>query len=317
MRTNTTIGWQTTIRLHHIAHMRCAARNAQLHRAMGFPVILLTTVVGSTVFATMGKSPDPMVVIATGLFSLLAAVLAALQTFLNYSTLAEKHKIAATSYGMLRREIEQFIDDPDASPVILREFSEGFRARWAQVDQESPTIPQSIHEKAQAQLLQFLSEESARLPAISSTQDQVPMPLPQPTGTATHQTTSSNPSLLLVRGLPGSGKTSMAKSLQGFVHLEADQFFERDGEFEFDRSKLAEAHAWCLQQTKEELDAGRSVVVSNTFTRNVEMLPYFQLGYPTIVMEATGQWKSVHGVPDDVVELMRQKWEKLSIEVVR
>ena len=285
---------------------------------MGIPVIILTTVVGSTVFATMGKSADTLLVVATGFFSLLAAVLAALQTFLNYSTLAEKHKIAATRYGMLRREIEQFLDDPDEATIVVRDFMRSFRERWAQVEQESPMIPQSIHEKSQAQLLQFLSEESKRLGASTSPKLPESPKFPMASAAATALSFQSDSArLLLVRGLPGSGKTTIAKSIPNFVHLEADQYFEKDGQFAFQREKLPDAHAWCLQRTKEELDAGRSVVVSNTFTRNVEMQPYFQLGYPAMVVEATGRWKSTHGVPDNIIELMRQKWEALSMDIPR
>lgn len=37
--------------------------------------------------------------------------------------------------------------------------------------------------------------------------------------------------LVLIRGLPGSGKSTMAKVLAqvGYEHYEADMFFERDG----------------------------------------------------------------------------------------
>ena len=193
-----------------------------------------------------------------------------------------------------------------------REFMQTFRERWAKIEQESPTIPQAIHEKSHAQLLRFLSEENNRLGQPK------PPKLPESIS-ATDPTALSSQShsarLLLVRGLPGSGKTTIAKAIPGFVHLEADHYFEKDGQFTFEREKLGDAHAWCLQQAKKELDAGHSVVVSNTFTRNVEMQPYFQLGYPTMVVEATGRWRSTHDVPNDRMELMRQKWEKLAIEI--
>jgi hypothetical protein len=70
--------------------------------------------------------------------------------------------------------------------------------------------------------------------------------------------------LLLIRGLPGSGKTTMAKKYAqaGYVHCEADQYFEVGGEYRFDGSKLRAAHDDCLRRAIAAMDAGRSVVVA-------------------------------------------------------
>ena len=50
--------------------------------------------------------------------------------------------------------------------------------------------------------------------------------------------------LILVRGIPGSGKSTFAKSLGG-THFETDKFFMVDGEYKFDGTKIKEAHKWC------------------------------------------------------------------------
>ena len=50
--------------------------------------------------------------------------------------------------------------------------------------------------------------------------------------------------LILLRGLPGSGKSTFAKSLGG-IHIEADQYFMQDGEYKFDASQLKHAHNYC------------------------------------------------------------------------
>lgn len=121
--------------------------------------------------------------------------------------------------------------------------------------------------------------------------------------------------LLLIRGLPGSGKTTMAKAyaVKGYVHCEADQYFDNDGTYVFDASKLSAAHADCLRRTIEALDAFDSVVVSNTFTRQWEMEPYRlaakRRGVLFRVIEAVGEWPNVHGVPDETIERMRARWE--------
>jgi predicted kinase len=121
------------------------------------------------------------------------------------------------------------------------------------------------------------------------------------------------PTLALIRGLPGSGKSTLAKKLVGFEHYEADMFFMKDGQYCYDKGKLAAAHTWCQQMTKEALNLGKHVVVSNTFTRISELEPYFQiakeLGASVVVVEVNGNWPNVHGVPQEVIERMRARWE--------
>lgn len=123
--------------------------------------------------------------------------------------------------------------------------------------------------------------------------------------------------LLLIRGLPGSGKTTMAKQYAqiGYIHCEADQYFEIDGTYRFDGSKLRAAHDDCLRRAITALDAGHSVVVSNTFTRRWEMQPYLKAAKKrkinVRIVEATGSWPNVHGVPAEAIERMRARWETI------
>ncbi len=116
--------------------------------------------------------------------------------------------------------------------------------------------------------------------------------------------------LVLIRGLPGSGKTTMAKAMKGYAHIEADQWMINDaGIYHFDPSKLSAVHAACRAATKRALDAGHNVVVSNTFVKRKQMKPYFEMGYPVRVIEATGHYESLHKVPKHVNEEMRELWE--------
>jgi len=55
--------------------------------------------------------------------------------------------------------------------------------------------------------------------------------------------------LFLLRGLPGAGKSTLAKSLGG-KHIEADMYFEYEGKYKFDASRLKEAHDWCQNTVK-------------------------------------------------------------------
>lgn len=121
--------------------------------------------------------------------------------------------------------------------------------------------------------------------------------------------------LTIIRGLPGSGKSTLARSLNlegRFAHYEADMFFEQDGEYKFDKTKLHLAHQWCLKYTEGALDVGGRVIVSNTFTTASELIPYLTLALihnaEVEVIEVLTQFKSIRGVPEETFNRMKKRW---------
>jgi energy-coupling factor transporter ATP-binding protein EcfA2 len=126
--------------------------------------------------------------------------------------------------------------------------------------------------------------------------------------------------LFLLRGLPGSGKSTLAKSLDG-IHIEADQFFMVDGEYKFDGLKLREAHNSCLTRVKSYMyifsgnEKSERIIVSNTFTQEWEMKPYFELaeknGYRvySLIVENRHEGVNQHGVPADKLEQMKNRFQ--------
>ena len=121
--------------------------------------------------------------------------------------------------------------------------------------------------------------------------------------------------LFLLRGLPGSGKSTLAESLGG-SHMEADKYFTYDGKYEFDVTKLKDAHDWCQNAVKVFMEnKSKRVVVSNTFTQEWEMTPYFELaekhGYKvySLICENRHGGINEHGVPEDKLKLMKNRFE--------
>lgn len=126
--------------------------------------------------------------------------------------------------------------------------------------------------------------------------------------------------LILLRGLPGAGKSTLAKLLVGdksYCHKEADMFFvDREGNYKFEPSKIKDAHAWCKEETEFLLRLEHSpVVVSNTFTQEWEMDAYFELaeefGYQvfSLIVENRHGGMNVHGCLEDKIEQMRNRFE--------
>jgi predicted kinase len=130
--------------------------------------------------------------------------------------------------------------------------------------------------------------------------------------------------LFLVRGLPGSGKTSFATAIwNDYAVCEADKFFyDKEGNYNFDPTKLKEAHAWCKNEVESKMIEHQNnqqyypeIAVSNTFTQEWEMEDYFKLaekyGYKVVslIVENRHGGKNVHGVPEDKLEIMKNRFE--------
>ena len=121
--------------------------------------------------------------------------------------------------------------------------------------------------------------------------------------------------LFLLRGLPGSGKSTLAQSLGG-LPIEADKYFEYNGKYEFDASKLKDAHAWCQNAVSVWMvNNTEKIIVSNTFTQEWEMEYYFELakeyGYRvySLIVENRHSGINSHGVPEEKLIKMANRFE--------
>jgi predicted kinase len=128
-----------------------------------------------------------------------------------------------------------------------------------------------------------------------------------------------NNALILIRGLPGSGKSTEAKRIEArapglYRHLEADMYFVVKDKYIFDASKLGEAHKWCQSRTEDYLERGYNVIVSNTFTTLKEIKPYENLakemGIKMEVYQMNNSFKSVHDVPEETINRMKERWQE-------
>ena len=130
--------------------------------------------------------------------------------------------------------------------------------------------------------------------------------------------------LFLVRGLPGSGKTSFASAIwNDYAVCEADKFFyDKEGNYNFDPSKLKEAHTWCKNEVETRMIDHQNnqqyypeIAVSKTFTQEWEMEDYFKLadkyGYKVVslILENRHGSKNVHGVPDEKLQIMKDRFQ--------
>lgn len=137
--------WYRRVAVTQYAHYLSASHFGSRKYWLGIPAILLSTLVGTSVFATIEKQPDLWIRVAVGLASVAAALLASLQTFMGYAERAEKHRIAGARYGALGRELEQMSSSeiqhtPEAIATL--------RKRIDDLALEAPNNPLKIYRQA-------------------------------------------------------------------------------------------------------------------------------------------------------------------------
>ncbi|XP_059153211.1 uncharacterized protein LOC131938977 [Physella acuta] len=146
------------------------------------------------------------------------------------------------------------------------------------------------------------------------------------------------PVIVILRGLPGSGKTYLARQLidlanemgvEGII-LSTDDYFMQRGQYVYNRNDLGTAHEWNQKRALSYVKESRSpIVIDNTNTVMWELLPYAQVAYKykydVQVFEPNTPWKSKvrdlarrnsHGVPMDSLKKMKERYEKITTDDV-
>jgi hypothetical protein len=111
------------------------------HYWLGGPAVTLNVLVGTAIFASLSQRPELSIQVAVGFLSVSAALLTGIQTFLNYSDLAEKHKRAGAQMAHLRHSMEILKHMPPATELELRQELSDFESMWDKLRQESPHLP--------------------------------------------------------------------------------------------------------------------------------------------------------------------------------
>jgi predicted kinase len=129
------------------------------------------------------------------------------------------------------------------------------------------------------------------------------------------------PSAVIIRGIPGSGKSTLASNLESSdwancFHVEADQYWIRpDGQYDFNASKLSDAHNWCFNRFKNSLADDYIPIVSNTFVPISHMESYLDVvkdykeDATVVIIECQDNFGSIHSVPEETLEKMRKNFQ--------
>ncbi len=144
--------------------------------------------------------------------------------------------------------------------------------------------------------------------------------------------TNTSKTVIFLRGISGSGKSTIANSLSRLLGPEnttvcsADNYFIKDEIYRFETSKLSEAHEACAIAMKSALDSSniRYIIVDNTHTRmwhlyNTETLAkesgaeihYLNIVVPDKEHVSLCLKRQIHCVPDNILLDQWLNWEEI------
>jgi hypothetical protein len=125
------------------AHYTLTTRLRRANLWVGIPVVALTAVVSTTLFATLASNKGDVPVglqWVAATVSLLAGALAAVQTFLRLSQRAEQHMTAADWFAAIRRDLEVLLAAPEEERDDPQAVLTGLRRELNTAIQKAPEI---------------------------------------------------------------------------------------------------------------------------------------------------------------------------------
>lgn len=121
--------------------------------------------------------------------------------------------------------------------------------------------------------------------------------------------------IFLLRGLPGSGKTTLGELLSKTLKCDlysADMFFERieDGKtvYVWNERDLHHAHAWCRESVEKCMKKNKCVIVANTLVKKKDIREYTEMAAKydytvfSLVVENRHGHSNIHNVQDKTLE---------------
>jgi len=131
--------------------------------------------------------------------------------------------------------------------------------------------------------------------------------------------------LIILRGWPGSGKSTYAKQkareLNAVICSIDDYFINRHGEYVYKPNEVPFAHAYCIRQFLNAVSLNKNIIVDNINMHARQYSIYYNIGlayhYQIKIKTLNGHYESIHDIPEAIIEKMKKNWPKLPFEYLK
>lgn len=140
-------GWLLHAHKGRDRHDQVARRCDRYRMWLGSAASLLSTVVGTSIFASLGnESSNKRIVAIVAFIGILSAILTSLVTFLNLSEQAEKHRSAGVRYKMIVRKLERILSVSTKDLTNTEALTE-IETQFDDLEESAPVVPLRIYNR--------------------------------------------------------------------------------------------------------------------------------------------------------------------------
>ncbi len=146
--------WLRRTRYSQHSHHEAGKRLKRFNYLLAVPIVVITTALGTAALATITTKVNDAGKLTFGVLSLIAAVLAALQTHLAWAERSERHKTLGAKYGDIRRDIEEILALPVNERGAQKKVMDKIRTDLDGISGEGDVVPRRVFEKTRRRLAQ-------------------------------------------------------------------------------------------------------------------------------------------------------------------